>query len=88
MVITFALLFCLFAAIGNAAEELTVSVAIGMFAAAGLAHLWIALAIRCGNCHRRVGWMVMMMAGKNWLAQLWRGETCPSCGDPGRSAAP
>ena len=87
MVLTFGCLFGLLASIGNSPEELTIALAIGMFLGAALAHLWIALAIRCGSCKRRVGWLLMMSAGKRWLAELWRGESCPACGDHGPPAA-
>ncbi len=49
-----------------------------------LAHLFIVVAIRCPSCKRRVGWFVMMTAGKQWLAELWRGGSCPACGATGR----
>jgi len=87
MLITFGCLFGLFAAIGNAAEELTISLAIAMFASAGLAHLFIALTVRCDRCQRRVGWLVLMATGKHWLSELWQGPVCPSCGDPGPARA-
>jgi len=84
MVLTFSCLFGLFASIGNGAEDLTIALAIGMFLAAALAHLFIVVAIRCPSCKRRVGWFVMMTAGKRWLAELWRGGSCPACGATGR----
>jgi hypothetical protein len=86
MLFTFACLFGLFGSIGNGPEELTVSLAIGMVLGAALGHLWIALAVRCGSCRRRVGWLLLMAAGKQWLSELWRGETCPCCGDRGAPA--
>jgi len=82
IVLTFAWLLGLFASIGSE-EDRTVQFALGMAGTAVAAHLWIALGIRCASCHRRVGWFVLATAGKQWLLQLWRGESCPACGDPG-----
>ena len=45
--------------------------------------LWIALGVQCPSCHGRIGWLVLSSMGSRWLAQLWRGEVCPSCGDSG-----
>jgi hypothetical protein len=83
ILLTFALLFGLFRSIGGGPDDPTVLFAVGMGVTAAVAHFWIALAIRCPSCQRRVGWFVMMTRGKDWLAQLWRGESCPACGDSG-----
>ena len=82
IVLTFAWLVGLFASIGDE-EDRSVQFALGMAGTVVAAHLWIALGIRCASCHRRVGWFVLATAGKQWLLQLWRGESCPVCGDPG-----
>ena len=84
MILTFACLFGLFAAIGNGPEELTISLAIAMFVCAALAHLWVVVSIRCPACKRRPAWFVMTTAGKQWLTELWRGSECPACGNSGR----
>ena len=83
MALTFVLLFGVFVSIGRGPDDPTVLFAIGTFAMAALAHLWVALSIRCVRCERRVGWIALMSSGKDWLAQLWRGESCPACGDSG-----
>lgn len=83
ILLTFACLFGLFASIGSGPDDPTVLFAVGMGLTAALAHLWVALSIRCASCQRRVGWFVIMSGGKEWLAQLWRGESCPACGDSG-----
>ncbi len=82
IVLTFAWLLGLFASIGGE-QDRTIQFALGMASTAVAAHLWIALGIRCASCHRRVGWFVLATAGKQWLLELWRGESCPACGDPG-----
>lgn len=54
-----------------------------MFVCAALSHLWVVVSIRCPACKRRPAWFVMTTAGKQWLAELWRGSECPACGDTG-----
>jgi hypothetical protein len=83
MLLTFACLFGLFASIGSGPDDPTVLFAVAMVATAALAHLWLALSIRCASCQRRIGWFVLITQGKNWLAELWRGNSCPACGDTG-----
>jgi len=86
MALTFALLFGVFASIGRGPDDPTVLFAVAAFLMAALAHLWIALSIRCRRCERRVGWLALMGSGKEWLVQLWRGESCPVCGDAGHAS--
>src|SRR5205814_683575 len=79
IVLTFAWLLGLLVSLGGE-EDWSVPFALGMAGTAIAAHLWIAVGIRCATCHRRVGWFVLATAGKQWLLQLWRGESCPACG--------
>ncbi len=84
MLVTGACLFALFAAIGRAPEETVVVFALGVGVTAAAAYLWLALSIRCPRCRRRIGWLVLAhMHTSEWLVQLWRGDTCPACGDKG-----
>jgi hypothetical protein len=85
MVLTAGCLFALFASIGHAAQETVVAFAAGVVVISAAAYLWLALSIRCPNCQRRIGWLVLAtMHGSQWLLQLWRGEQCPACGSDGR----
>jgi hypothetical protein len=89
MLATLACLLGLFASIGKGPEDHTILFAVGMFAATALAHLWVALSIRCASCQRRVGWLALMQGGgTQWLVLLSRGESCPACGDSGTPAPP
>jgi hypothetical protein len=84
MLVTAACLFALFASIGHLPEELVVVFALGVVVTAAGAYLWLALSVRCPRCQRRIGWLVVAhMHTSEWLVQLWRGETCPACGDTG-----
>jgi hypothetical protein len=83
MAVTFVLLFALMLSFGTGDGNLPIIFGIAMIVFALGAHLWIALHIQCASCHRRIGWLVLSAMGTRWLAQLWRGEVCPSCGDSG-----
>jgi hypothetical protein len=83
MAVTFALLFALMLSFGTGNGTLPVVFGAAVIAFALGAHLWVALAVQCPSCHGRIGWLVLSAMGSRWLAQLWRGEVCPSCGDSG-----
>jgi hypothetical protein len=86
MAATFALIFALMISFGTGNAALPMAFGIAMIAFGLGAHLWVALGIQCASCHRRIGWLVLSAMGTRWLAQLWRGEVCPSCGDSGLPA--
>ena len=89
MAATFVLLFALMLSFGTGSESLPLTFGIAMIACALGAHLFVALGVRCPSCHARVGWLVLSAMGARWLAQLWRGEVCPSCGQtPATGGAP
>jgi hypothetical protein len=82
MLATGVCLFALFGSIGHMPEVAVVALAAGVVVLAAGAHLWLALSVRCPRCQRRIGWLVLVhMHGSQWLVQLWRGESCPACGD-------
>lgn len=81
MAATFTLVLALMVSFGTGNEALPIVFGIAMIACAVGAHLWVALSIRCPSCDNRIGWLVLSAMGARWLAQLWRGEVCPSCGN-------
>lgn len=86
MAVTFVLLFALMLSFGTGNGTLPVVFGVAMIVFALGAHLFIALGVQCASCHGRIGWLVLSAMGSRWLAQLWRGEVCPSCGDAGAGA--
>jgi len=83
MFVTLLGVFALFASVGTGSEARTWVFFLGTIAVGVAGYLWIALSIRCPSCHRRIGWLVLSAMGTSqWLLQLWKGEVCPSCGDP------
>jgi hypothetical protein len=82
MSVTFILVFALALSFGTGDGTLPIVLGIAAATCAVVAHLWVAFSVRCPNCHRQIGWLVLSIMGTSrWLAQLWRGEVCPSCGD-------
>lgn len=52
---------------------------------AGVWFPWLALAITCRACRRRVVWRLIRQADvSEWLSILLTAKACPLCGDQGR----